>query len=83
MYSEIDKAYEKRKVGEEEVGNRYAQEPRVKAEDNSNGEYKMPTMRPYDNDLGAMRMLNQLQKPKEEHKDHSEEIENLMYQGLT
>ena len=82
MYSEIDKAYEKRKVDEEEVGNRYAQEPRVKAED-SNGEYKMPTMRPYDNDLGAMRLLNQLQKPKEENKDHSEEIENLMYQGLT
>ena len=43
----------------------------------------MPTMRPYDNDMGAMRLLNQMQKPKEQHKEHSDEIEDLMYKGLT
>ena len=84
LYSQIDQAYERNE--EEDVGNRYAAEPRVKAEidsDEDAGNYKMPTMRPYDNDMGAMRMLNQLQKPKDQNKDHSDEIEDLMYKGLT
>lgn len=62
IFSEFDKAYEKKQTqqsDEEEVGNRYAAEPRVKAEEDSDEEqYKMPKMRPYDNDLGAMRLLN-------------------------
>ena len=84
LYSQIDQAYGRNE--EEDVGNRYAAEPRVKAEidsDEDAGNYKMPTMRPYDNDMGAMRMLNQLQNPKDQNKDHSDEIEDLMYKGLT
>ena len=65
LFSQIDKAYDAKhkptvhESDEEEVGNRYANEPRVNESDEEDYQ-PLKQARPYDNDVGAMRLLNQL-----------------------